>query len=141
MLHAGVTKKTIAKALDAMRTDRVLPYRFIAAAKHAPELEPELEHAMFRSIEGHVRLKGKTRLLAAPNGTGWFVVHVEQVVPGDLSKTPGLLEATRSQLSQGASEEYGAQFARAVERSLNIERNQAATARSKRQLQTGGATE
>lgn len=69
MLHAGVTKKTIAKALDAMRTDRVLPYRFIAAAKHAPELEPELEHAMFRSIEGHARLKGKTRLLIDVSGS------------------------------------------------------------------------
>jgi peptidyl-prolyl cis-trans isomerase D len=85
--------------------------------------------------------KGRTRLLAAPNGTGWFVVHVEQVVPGDLSKAPGLLEQTRSQLSQGVSDEYGAQFARAVERSLDIERNQTATARVKRQLQGGGAAE
>lgn len=63
MLHAGVAKKTIVKALEDMRTDRVLPYRFIAAARHAPELEPELEHAMFRAIEGHAKLSGKTRLL------------------------------------------------------------------------------
>ena len=69
MLHAGVTRKTVAKALDAMRTDRVLPYRFIAAAQHAPELEPELEHAMFRSIEGHARLTGKTRLLVDVSGS------------------------------------------------------------------------
>jgi hypothetical protein len=69
MLHAGVTKKTIAKALDAMRADRVLPYRFIAAAQHAPELEPELEHAMLRAIEGHARLPGKTRLLIDVSGS------------------------------------------------------------------------
>ncbi len=69
MLHAGVPKKTIAKALDDMRTDRVLPYRFIAAAQHAPELEPELEHAMFRSIQGHTRLPGKTRLLVDVSGS------------------------------------------------------------------------
>jgi hypothetical protein len=69
MLHAGVTKKTIAKALDDMRTDRVLPFRFIAAARHAPELEPELEHAMFRAIEGHARLPGKTRLLVDVSGS------------------------------------------------------------------------
>ena len=69
MLHAGVPKKTIAGALDDMRTDRVLPYRFIAAAQHAPDLEPELEHAMFRSIEGHPRLKGKTRLLVDVSGS------------------------------------------------------------------------
>ena len=69
MLHAGVPRKTIAKALDVMRTDRVLPYRFMAAAQHAPDLEPELEHAMFRAIEGHHRLRGKTRLLVDVSGS------------------------------------------------------------------------
>ena len=52
-----------------MRTDRVLPYRFIAAAQHAPDLEPELEHAMFRSIEGHAKLTGKTILLVDVSGS------------------------------------------------------------------------
>lgn len=69
MLHAGVAKKTIAKALVDMRTDRVLPYRFIAAARHAPDLEPELEDAMFRSLEGHAPLRGKTRLLVDVSGS------------------------------------------------------------------------
>lgn len=69
MQLAGVSKKAIGKALDEMRTDRVLPYRFIAAAQHAPDLEPELEHAMFRSIEGHAKLKGKTILLVDVSGS------------------------------------------------------------------------
>lgn len=69
MLHAGVTKQTVGAALADMRTDRVLPYRFIAAARYAPDLEAELEHAMFRSLEGHARLKGKTRLLIDVSGS------------------------------------------------------------------------
>lgn len=69
MLLAGVPKATIGKALDEMRTDRVLPYRFIAAAQHAPDLESELESAMFRSIEGHAKLTGKTRLLVDVSGS------------------------------------------------------------------------
>jgi 60 kDa SS-A/Ro ribonucleoprotein len=69
MLAAGVKKAAIGKALDDMRTDRVLPYRFIAAAKHAPELEAELEKGMFRSIEGHTKLTGKTRLLVDVSGS------------------------------------------------------------------------
>jgi hypothetical protein len=69
MLHAGVSKKTIAKALEDMRTDRVLPYRFIAAASHAPDLEPELEHAMFGAIKDHAPLPGKTRLLVDVSGS------------------------------------------------------------------------
>jgi hypothetical protein len=47
----------------------VLPYRFIAAAQHAPDLEPELEHAMFRAIEGHARLPGQTRILVDVSGS------------------------------------------------------------------------
>ena len=69
MLMAGVPKETIGKALEDMRTDRVLPYRFIAAAGHAPDLEAELEKAMFRSIEGHAKLEGKTRLLVDVSGS------------------------------------------------------------------------
>lgn len=69
MLAAGVKKGVIGKALEEMRTDRVLPYRFIAAAHHAPDLEKELEHAMFRAIEGHARLAGKTRLLVDVSGS------------------------------------------------------------------------
>jgi hypothetical protein len=69
MLTAGVAKKTIASALDAMRTDRVLPYRFIAAARYAPDFEPELEKAMFRSLEGHAKLAGTTRILVDVSGS------------------------------------------------------------------------
>jgi hypothetical protein len=69
MLTAGVAKKTIATALDAMRTDRVLPYRFIAAARYAPDFEPELEKAMFRSLEGHAKLTGETRILVDVSGS------------------------------------------------------------------------
>jgi hypothetical protein len=69
MQMAGVPKPIIGKALEAMRTDRVLPYRFIAAAQYAPDLEPELENAMFRSIEGHARMPGKMRLLIDVSGS------------------------------------------------------------------------
>ena len=69
MLTAGVAKKTIAKALDDMRTDRVLPYRFIAAARYAPDFEPELEQAMFRALEGHQKLEGSTRILVDVSGS------------------------------------------------------------------------
>src|SRR6201986_3586948 len=41
--RTGVAKPTIAKAIDAMRVDRILPYRFMAAARYAPDLEPQLE--------------------------------------------------------------------------------------------------
>lgn len=69
MQSAGVERATIAQAISAMRTDRVLPYRFITAARYAPDFEPELEAAMLKSIKDHVRLKGQTRLLIDVSGS------------------------------------------------------------------------
>ncbi|CCD95222.1 conserved hypothetical protein [Bradyrhizobium sp. ORS 375] len=69
MRQAGVERDLIAKAIMSMRTDRVLPYRFITAARHAPDFEPELEQAMLKSIKGHARLPGRTRLLIDVSGS------------------------------------------------------------------------
>jgi 60 kDa SS-A/Ro ribonucleoprotein len=69
MQKSGVAKSAIAKAIDAMRTDRILPYRFISAARYAPDFEPELEAAMLKSIPGHVRLPGRTKLLIDVSGS------------------------------------------------------------------------
>lgn len=69
MQNAEVPRTVIAGAIDAMRTDRILPYRFIAAARYAPDFEPELEEAMLKSLKDHVRLKGRTRLLVDVSGS------------------------------------------------------------------------
>jgi 60 kDa SS-A/Ro ribonucleoprotein len=47
----------------------VLPFRYITAARHAPDFEPELEEAMLKSVTEHVRLAGKTTLLIDVSGS------------------------------------------------------------------------
>ena len=69
MQRAEVPRRTIADAILAMRTDRILPYRFIAAARYAPDFESELESAMLKSIRGLARLPGRTRLLIDVSGS------------------------------------------------------------------------
>jgi len=69
MKAAGVSEDYIAAALETMRTDRVLPFRFLAAARHAPEWEPTLERAMFRSLENTDKLAGHTVLLVDVSGS------------------------------------------------------------------------
>ena len=69
MQKAEVPRETIAGAIEAMRVDRILPYRFITAARYAPDFEPELEFAMLKSIKDHARLKGRTRLLIDVSGS------------------------------------------------------------------------
>jgi len=69
MQKAEVPRKTIADAIEAMRTEKILPYRFITAARYAPDFEPELEAAMLKSVKGHTRLAGRTRLLIDVSGS------------------------------------------------------------------------
>lgn len=84
--------------------------------------------------------KGKAKLLPTPGGIGWLVVKLDEVIPGDIDNAPGLVEATRSQFGQVVGAEYAEQFSRAVQRELDVERDQAAIDRLKRRLQSGGAS-
>ncbi len=69
MADAKVDDKLIAAALERMKTERVLPFRFIAAARHAPQWEAQLEHAMFRALQDQAKLPGKTVLLVDVSGS------------------------------------------------------------------------
>jgi len=69
MADAKVDEKTVLRALQEMKTERVLPFRFIAAARYAPQWEAELEQAMFKSLEGQPKLPGKTVLLVDVSGS------------------------------------------------------------------------
>ena len=69
MAGANVSEKAIRDGLARMKTERVLPFRFIAAARYAPQWEPELEKAMFRALEGQAKLPVKTVLLVDVSGS------------------------------------------------------------------------
>ena len=69
MKDAGVGEELVLEALRAMKTDRVLPFRFIAAARYAPQWEEALEQAMFACLAGRDRLNGKTILLIDVSGS------------------------------------------------------------------------
>lgn len=82
---------------------------------------------------------GKARILRAPNGEGWFVVHLDKVVPGDASAQPALIEATRGQFRQIMGEEYADQFARAVVAGMKVKRNEKAIQQTRQSLRQGGS--
>lgn len=69
MTEANVDRKIIVEALKSMKTDRVLPYRFIAAARYAPQFEPQLEEAMFKNTKDMEKLSGNTVLLVDVSGS------------------------------------------------------------------------
>lgn len=69
MLEAGVSEDVIRTALSTMNAERVLPFRFITAARYAPRLEDALEQAMFRCLAEQPKLSGKTALLIDHSGS------------------------------------------------------------------------
>lgn len=69
MLEVGVSEDIIRDGLNAMKAERVLPFRFISAAKHAPRLEDALESSMFRCLAEVPKLGGKTALLIDHSGS------------------------------------------------------------------------
>jgi 60 kDa SS-A/Ro ribonucleoprotein len=74
MAEARVPERAVRDGLERMKTERVLPFRLIAAARYAPQWEAELEQAMFRALqsqtsEGQTKLPGKTVLLVDVSGS------------------------------------------------------------------------
>lgn len=82
--------------------------------------------------------QGRARILAAPNGQGWFVIHHAERTAGDASSQPQLIQTTRTEFNNSAAEEMAQQFARALEMRAGVTRNDAAIAAARRRL-TGAA--
>jgi hypothetical protein len=69
MKDTGVSEQAVLSALSALKTERVLPFRFLAAARYAPQWEEALEQAMLKAIAGRDQLAGSTVLLVDVSGS------------------------------------------------------------------------
>lgn len=69
MNEAKVDEQVIFAGLDSLKVDRVLPFRFIAAARAVPQWESKIEPIMLKSIDGKKKLPGKTILLIDVSGS------------------------------------------------------------------------
>lgn len=61
--QCGVDPNIVKASLILCEPERVLPYRFIAAARHAPNFAEELERLMFKNLAQVETLTGQTVLL------------------------------------------------------------------------------
>jgi hypothetical protein len=69
MKDAGVADELVLAALRGANTQRVLPFRFLAAARYASQWEEALEELMLKSIAEQEKLAGKTVLLVDVSGS------------------------------------------------------------------------
>lgn len=80
----------------------------------------------------------RARILAAPGGAGWYVVYLDSIVAADPKAAQPLMAATSQQLGRVVSDEYVAQFASAIKKTVGVRKNEGAIAAFKRSL-TGAA--
>jgi 60 kDa SS-A/Ro ribonucleoprotein len=67
--ESGVDVKLVQEYVNNLKTDRVLPFRFIAAARAVPQWEPVIEEAMMKCLEGQETIPGRTVLLVDVSGS------------------------------------------------------------------------
>lgn len=69
MVQAGIDASVIRAYAKTLDVTKVLPFRYIAAARIVPQFEDMLEEMMLRSLEKHEKLPGKTVLLVDVSGS------------------------------------------------------------------------
>lgn len=70
MVDAGCDLDLVRSAIVARKgASRVLPFRYVAAARACPQLEPEIDTALCESIASGPRLPGKTIVLVDVSGS------------------------------------------------------------------------
>lgn len=69
MAESGVKKNVAAKYAETLNVERVLPFRFITAARMLPQWEDAIEPLMMKCLEGQPKLKGQTVLMVDVSGS------------------------------------------------------------------------
>lgn len=114
------------------KTDRVVAAR---SQINADPRGPNPVLALLFSMKG-----GTAKMLEAPDRSGWLIVKVDQISPGDAAKAPQVIAATRQDLGRAMGPEYAQQFTEAVKRAMKVSRNAEALARVKASLSGEGGS-
>lgn len=69
MVDVSVDWAIIKDAILNMNANRILPFRFITAARMMPQFEPELEQAMLKALDNAAKMPGHTVLLMDVSGS------------------------------------------------------------------------
>lgn len=77
---------------------------------------------------------GKARVVAAPEGQGFFIVKLNTIVPGDASTQPALIARVQGDFNRATTQEIAEQFVNAAQSELGVERNESAIAAAKKRL-------
>lgn len=69
MHQAGIDKDIVKAYASTLNVERVLPFRFLSAARAVPQWEDMLEPLMLKACVGREQLKGRTKILVDVSGS------------------------------------------------------------------------
>ena len=81
---------------------------------------------------------GKSRMVADPQGRGYFVVKANKVTPGNATTQPGLITQVQGSFQQSLSDELAQQFIAAVRSDVGVRRNEKAIAAARTRITSAG---
>jgi len=77
---------------------------------------------------------GKSRMIAAPQGAGFFVVRAASITPGNAATQPSLIARVQASFQEAASQELAEQFLAAVRKDVGVKRDEKAIAAARARL-------
>ena len=78
--------------------------------------------------------QGKSRMVADPQGRGFFIVQNNKITPQDASSNPTLIARTQSEFQSAVSNELAEQMVAAMKADQGVERNEKAIAAAKQRI-------
>jgi peptidyl-prolyl cis-trans isomerase D len=69
--------------------------------------------------------KGSIKLIGAPRNRGWYLLDLNEVIPGKIDPTDARLASLVKQLNEWTAAEYGEQLVGAMAAEIGVERNDA----------------
>ncbi|HWW63184.1 MAG TPA: peptidyl-prolyl cis-trans isomerase [Sphingomonadaceae bacterium] len=78
--------------------------------------------------------QGETKLIASDAGDVWFVVHLDKITPGDASKAPDIVKASRSEFAELLTQDHVQQFVNAAAKEVGVKQFPDAIAKLKARL-------
>jgi peptidyl-prolyl cis-trans isomerase D len=85
--------------------------------------------------------KGKAKSIEAPDKSGYAVIWLDRLEPGDANTRPDLVQATAAELGRVVGDEYTQQLLSAMKEELKFQKNQAAINAIKKSLLSGAGAQ
>jgi peptidyl-prolyl cis-trans isomerase D len=83
--------------------------------------------------------EGSAEVTADAQGSAFYVVKVDKVIPGNALNQPSLIAQVQKQFEEPLGAEYAQQFAIAIRKDVGVKRNESAIAAAKKRMTSSGS--